>query len=92
MIYLTIKIASTVPLPCLNPNWLFFIASSVFSFILFKIILLKTLPGIDRSDIALKFAGSFLSPFLCMGVTSILDQSLGVCSFCHIALKSFSNI
>ena len=53
MICLTIKIASTVPLPCLNPNWLFSTASSVFSFILFKIILLKTLPGIDRSDIAL---------------------------------------
>ena len=52
MTCLAMKMASTVPRPCLKPNWLSFIDASVLAFILFSNIWLKTFPGIDSKDIA----------------------------------------
>ena len=52
MTCLAMKVASTVPRPCLKPNWLFFIDASVLAFILFSNIRLKTFPDIDSKDIA----------------------------------------
>ena len=51
-----------------------------FSGILFNRILLSTLPGMDRSDIALQFLGRHLLPFFNNGITSIFEKYNGVFS------------
>ena len=100
MIRLTIKMASTVPFNGRKPYWLSLAKVSICSRTLFRIILRKTIPGMQFSVMALWFSAINLSPFLWVGMSRSFDQSVGVlyslhilfiilCSICSIAGPPF---
>ena len=77
------EMASTVPLPGRKPYWLSLAKVSICSWILFRINLQKTFPGMQFSVMVLWFSAINLSP-LWVGMNRSFDQSVGVLSSLHI--------